>query len=215
MKVFLITILSVLLTDVGCDKVKPETQKTEQGVRFEIINLGDEIRKIRPDTTEDYYFIQFIGINAGIHLPRERSLEWMREQEALKVEYRITPEMDYDSHTKTWEETEGILVTKVSAGDQVIYDASICEVHGVTMKRELLPVIYGSGGDDWELLISREHPHNGHFALEGCVVPKVRYTRAYRYVCPVCKKLFEQKQAEIIEANDVAPAETDSSKDSR
>ena len=195
MKTPLIALICLFIASVGWGKIKPESFKVEEGVGFEIVNLRDEIAEVRPDATDDIFLIDFEGIEARIPVPEGISLDWLKQQRRLKIECRITPAMDYNSLTKTWEETTDILISKVSAGKKTIFDASRCELHDVPMSRELMPVIYGSGGENWELMISQDHPHSGHFALEGCVAPQERYTHAYRYVCPICKKLYEQKNA--------------------
>jgi len=77
------------------------------------------------------------------------------------------------------------VLAKVSLGDNVIYDAAVCRVHKLPMKRSEVPIIYGlpRGSTSYWNALRNEFPNCGIFH-GGCVVLPGRETG----MCWKCEK---------------------------
>ncbi len=99
--------------------------------------------------------------------------------ELLEEEYRLPIG---DSGTSYWSPE----LFRFSDGGRLLYDASVCRVHGIKMERVVVPISYGFPVFDREFAKAREadFPNTG-MVLGGCCVNSERpSTRAW--VCPTC-----------------------------
>jgi hypothetical protein len=77
-------------------------------------------------------------------------------------------------------------LVRVTEGDTVVFDRSVCSLHHVQMERRNVLVAYGMyGPKNWAESYCMGHfPHFRDFALGGCVVGDAESTSIY--VCPKC-----------------------------
>jgi hypothetical protein len=76
---------------------------------------------------------------------------------------------------------------RVYDGERLLYDASVCSVHGIEMERKVVQISYGL------LIFQKEHskamqadfPNTG-MVLGGCCVDTTR-PATHDWVCPICK----------------------------
>lgn len=79
-------------------------------------------------------------------------------------------------------------------GDRMLYDASVCRAHGVSMERTIVPISYGFPMFDREYskAMDADFPNTG-IVLGGCCVNTERLSTR-EWVCPTCvehKKRWE------------------------
>jgi hypothetical protein len=109
--------------------------------------------------------------------------------ELLEVEHRTPINGDKSTY---WAQE----MFRLSNGERLLYDASVCPVHRVAMERKLVPISYGIPMSSRENLRAQENqfPYSG-VAFRGCsVIQGEPSTRDW--VCPACvahKKQWEQQ----------------------
>jgi hypothetical protein len=93
-------------------------------------------------------------------------------------------------------------IETIKDGNQVLYDARICEVHKTLMKRVELPVAHGTPGPGFAYFsnaATEKFPHGLPFASwGGCVVMLGAKEKGMAYHCDQCVaayKKWEQEQA--------------------
>jgi hypothetical protein len=86
------------------------------------------------------------------------------------------------SSTSTWSPE----LLRLSDGKRLLYDASVCAVHGGVMERKVVPISYGFPMFDREYLKveNTEFPNTG-MVLGGCVVDRDRPV-THAWVCTSC-----------------------------
>ncbi|WP_265594887.1 hypothetical protein [Haloferula sp. BvORR071] len=84
-------------------------------------------------------------------------------------------------------------LVRVRDGATLLYDASRCAVHGTTMERKAVPLIWGLiGGVPQEAQARAQGFPNTGLASGGCM-PMPDRMLAWKWVCPTCK----EKEAEF------------------
>ena len=75
---------------------------------------------------------------------------------------------------------------RLSDGDRLLYDASVCRVHGAGMKRAVVPISYGFPMFErsYSTAMESEFPNAG-VVLGGCCVNRERPS-THAWVCPRC-----------------------------
>jgi hypothetical protein len=193
--------LSVALPSLGFSAeplVKPETLMTGQNLKFALIDTTKDERFKGLKLDGPIYFLEFPKIHSLIELPLSTELGLLKDLESVKVDYLQTKGMEFGKGE--WIETGNIVIIRVRAGEIVVYDATICEVHDLKMRREALPTIYGMMSErDQETYFKdiETHPHGMDVAFKGCIVPDPPYEAVKRFVCPKCRKIYSRKMASL------------------
>ncbi len=119
---------------------------------------------------------------ASLNKKRSYSVELIEEEHKMTMG---------DSSTSTWSPE----LFRLSDGKRLLYDASVCAVHGGVMERKAVPISYGYPMFDPEYLKveNTEFPNTG-MVLGGCCVDLDRPT-THAWVCTSCvhnKERWEQ-----------------------
>ena len=77
-------------------------------------------------------------------------------------------------------------LVRITDGDRLLYDASMCRVHGIKMERVVVPITYGLYMPDrsHSRAEESEFPNTG-VVLGGCCVDTERPS-THTWVCPTC-----------------------------
>lgn len=203
MKRFL-AILPVLLLLGGCGNEDAILRKSVS--EFQVLDASKERRLEHLNLTDPIYYLEVPDIGASVVLPDADKVERLRAATVLKIAYTFTHSMDYLKGD--WVEVESYKILKVEDEVGSIIDLTICEIHGIQMIREALPVIYGLPTEEDHATYFRDietHPHGMDVVFGGCVVPDPRRETILVFVCPSCREIFNLKtKAEQDAAGNVA-----------
>jgi len=84
---------------------------------------------------------------------------------------------------------------RIRQGKNILYDASVCSVHHILMKRKLMPITYGLVifKPSFERAMEK-FPHIG-MAWGGCCVSPDNPKETFEWVCSDCVAAYEKYQA--------------------
>ena len=166
--------LSLAFVLIAAEPIKERT------VSFEVV---PEFLVKEANTENSYAELQLEGreILWPTEAPKYKTLQDGRKYRFELIEVRIY--FEPESKTEFWTPE----LHRVSHGDSVIYDASICQIHKAAMKRTEVPVTYGMPGGS-EAYITAFITKFRHYGLVegGCIVPPGHPT-AMTWVCKHCK----------------------------
>lgn len=185
-----------LLGLAGCQS-KPETTighfsleppKLERSAEI-LVHLTCELDLQRADG-EWLYWELFVPYG-----PKHRMSLFVSEENATPLLLKQTGgpvEISFWYHEETrshWDSAfpHGELVA-VRNQDGVVLDLSVCEIHGDTMTRQAVPILYGLPLRNFAEALARS-PH-APLILGGCVTMTGDPTEEPAYVCPSCEKAF-------------------------
>jgi hypothetical protein len=79
-------------------------------------------------------------------------------------------------------------LVRVSEGDKVLLDRSVCSLHHVKMEKRKVEIIYGlwAPPSEADLYCVNHFPHCADYALGGCAVTDDSPKSAVIYICPKC-----------------------------
>jgi hypothetical protein len=175
-------VAAVLLVCVGgCSTFSSprETLKTISGVpRFQTMQYGTTVEI--PDREDKVSLIWPEGAPKARRFKKGRAYDFdiLVKKETMSIGSR-----------RSVIESEDLF--RVRQGSNLIYDASVCRVHGTSMNRELAPILYGLPffEDGYEKAYMKEFPNIGlHFG--GCN-PDPSRTKTYEWVCEKCREAEE------------------------
>jgi hypothetical protein len=90
-----------------------------------------------------------------------------------------------DRHAFTMSEIETI-----NMRGKTIYDARVCPLHGVVMKRAPIYILYGLPADSFVEAL-KDFSGGPGFCLGGCVMSDDSPKETYGYICPICAAKFK------------------------
>jgi hypothetical protein len=87
---------------------------------------------------------------------------------------------------------------KLVQDDMILWDASLCEVHGAKMQRKDLPIDYGEAlSQPWRMAF----PHGDLRVNGGCIKVEGRSPQMRKgFVCPQCVAGMREKEAQLAKA---------------
>lgn len=117
--------------------------------------------------------------------PKYKTLQDGRKYRFELIEVRTY--FEPESKTEFWT----LELRRLTHGDSLIYDASICQIHQAAMKRTEVPVTYGMPGGSAAYITAFLTKFRHYGVVEGgCVVPPEPQT-AMTWVCKHCKAAKE------------------------
>lgn len=83
-------------------------------------------------------------------------------------------------------------LVRISDGDRVLYDTTVCPVHQLHMTRQTIPISYGfpSYTSSYLKALKTRFPCANSSVLGGCVVGPEKYARSFR-----CKRCIQEERA--------------------
>jgi hypothetical protein len=120
-----------------------------------------------------------------LNLELEKSCIFTVEEVTMTLK-ELDPELRPEMGEKTIRQHE---LVKVAFGEKVLFDRSICEVHGVAMERRRAPVSYGFPDIDYPFdVFHHSFPNSREVVLGGCI-PGHKKTD-HLFVCPACVEAY-------------------------
>ena len=120
------------------------------------------------------------------HIAAESPLRTIREDRIYQLTVAEQPLMSNgqpETDSRNW--TAKIL--KIEDQGQIIYDASICEIHSTRMHREVVPVAYGLMIQTPEEM---KFPHARYEASGGCMSGPYSPLHTYIFICDQCRREY-------------------------